>query len=61
MPGGTINPNVVENISKSSSDIPDIQEGEDCATAIARLLSFNLKLVEVRDLAALVQLYVFRT
>ena len=61
MPGATQNPNVVENISKSSIDIPDIQEGDDCATAIARLLNFNLKLVEVRHLTALVQLYVFRS
>jgi hypothetical protein len=61
MPAATANPNVVENISKSSTDIPNIQEGDDCATAIARLLGFNLKLVEVRALTELVQLYVFRT
>jgi hypothetical protein len=61
MPGATQNPNVVENISKSSTEISDIQQGDDCATAIARLLGFNLKLVEVRQLTGLVQLYVFHT
>jgi hypothetical protein len=59
MPGSTGNPNIVENISKSF-ETPNIQIGDDCATAIAQLLNVSLKLVEVRNLFALTQLYVFR-
>ena len=60
MPGSTANPNIVENISNSLKS-PNIQIGDDCATAIAELLNVNLKLVEVRNLLSLAQLYVFRT
>jgi hypothetical protein len=59
MPGSTVNPNIVENIS-NSSETPNIQIGDDCATAIAQLLTVSFKLVEVRNLLALTQLYVFR-
>ena len=59
MPGSTGNPNIVENISKSF-ETPNIQIGDDCATAIAQLLNVSFKLVEVRNLLALTQLYVFR-
>ena len=59
MPGSTGNPNIVENIS-NSTETPNIQIGDDCATAIAQLLNVSFKLVEVRNLLALTQLYVFR-